>query len=376
MVRATVGDVTEYDNGRVVVASLQVGQVLKGTPVKGSVSVIEMRDLPLPPLFETGRDVVAFLTAGARNSYLTKHLPQGDYLSTVKVKPGSFTAQSAADADNLARIVGRLVAGTQQPERDPSKRAVSGRKLGFDLLAAQHPIFVEDGIATIGAIDNLAAALTSDEQKIIETTLERSDLSVAIRTELIRTIAALDLKQLVPALRRIEAPELADASWDALTRLGAAPDRKDVEERLGSTDAAMRTAAIQQLLRKDKAAAIPRALQIAKTDPDTSVRVAAIEALGRTGKEAVPALENVYVEPTWETRQAVGRALMEIGGRTSAEAFERMAFAAPPDAQRYAVVMLMLSVPRDDALVQRIVKTHPDPELRDLAEHGIEGHHH
>lgn len=377
VVRAHVADVTEYDNGRVAVASLRVGQVLKGSAPKGNVSVVEMRDLPVPPLFETGRDVIAFLTTGARNSYLAKHLPAGEYLSPVKVKPGVVTALSAADAESLARIVDRLVPGGQQPERDLTKRIASGRALAFDLLAASHPVFVEDGITTVTGIDRLAASLTADEQLIIEKTLDRADLLARIRVLLIQTIAALDLKQLVPALRRIESPELADAAWAALTKLKAAPAREDMEQRLASTDAQLRSAAIQQLLRQDKAEAIPRAAQVAKTDPDIDVRVAAIEALGTTGApEAVPVLENIYAVPTWETRQAVGRALMHIGGRTAAEAFERMAFTAPPDAQRFAVVMLMLSVPRDDALLQRVIAKHPDPELRELAEHGVAGHHH
>lgn len=377
VVRAHVIDVAEYDNGRVAVASLRVDEVLKGTPPKEDLHVIEMRDLPVPPLFETGRYLIAFLTTGTRNSYLAKHIPTGDYMSAVKVKPGALSARSAVDAESMAKIVRRMVTDVQQPARDLGKRVQASRTLGFELLAASHPILVEDGIAIIAEIEGLAASLTAEEQQVIETTLGRSDLPARFRIPLVQTIAKLELKQLIPALRRVDTPELADAVWAALTRLGAPPAREDIEARLASSDAGMRTAAIQQLLRQDKAAAVPRATQIAKTDPNTDVRVAAVEALGRTGvPEAVPALENIYAEPTLETRQAVGRALMQIGGRTAAEAFERMAFTAPADAQRFAVIMLMLSVPRDDALVQRIVTTHPDPELRDLAEHGIDAHHH
>jgi HEAT repeat protein len=139
----------------------------------------------------------------------------------------------------------------------------------------------------------------------------------------------------------------------------------------------MRKAAIQQLLRQDKAGAVPRATQLAQTDPDMSVRVAAIEALGASGTPAaVPALEKLYVDPTVETRQAVGRALLRFGGRQSAEAFERLAFTGPADGQRYAVMLLLMTVQRDDPLVQRLIKTHPDADIRDLAEHGLDVHEH
>ncbi len=377
VVRAQVTDVAEYDNDRIAVATLRVDEVLKGTPVTGNVSVIEMRDLPVPPLFETGRNLIAFLVPGTSNSYLAQHIPAGDYMSPVKVKPGCLVAESNSDAEAMARVIGRMVVGGQQPERDVSKRAVSSRKLGFDLVAASNAVLVDDGVTTIGGLENLAATLTSEEQHILESALTRSNLPARVRIALIQTIAKLNLKQLVPALQRIDTGELADSAWEALSRLGAAPAREEMEKHLANSDPAVRTAAIRQLLRHDKAAAVPRAAQLAKTDPDTTVRVAAIEALGKADvPEAVPALEIIFAEPTWETRQAVGRALIQVGGRTAAEAFERMAFTGPPDAQRYAVVLLLLSVPRDDTLVQRVQTTHPDPEIRSLAEHGVEAHHH
>jgi hypothetical protein len=375
VVRAHVADVTEYDNGRVVTATLRVEEVLKGTPPpKESVGVIEMRDLPTPPLFETGRHVIAFLVPAGRNTYLAKHVPSGDYMSVVRVKPGSLTARSADDAAAMAKLIGRI---SQRPERDAGRRAITTRKGAFDLLGASHPILVEDGITSVAGIEDLSTSLTSDEQQGIEATLGRTDLPLRLRVLLIQTVADRGLKQVVPALRAIDAPELTDAAWHALSRLGAPPAREDIERQLASTEPRMRTAAIQQLLRQEKAGAISRATQIARADPDTAVRVAAIEALGAMGgAEAVGALENVYTEPTWETRQAVARALMRIGGRPAAEAFERLAFTGPVDGQRYAVMLLLLSVPREDVLVQRVIKTHPDAELRDLAEHGIEMHDH
>lgn len=377
VVRAHVSDLTEYDNGRLVVASLRVDESLTGTAQAGStLQVIEMRDLPTRPLFVAKGDLIAFLVPTASNTYLAKHLPKGDYMSPVKTKPGTLIARSADDAAHLARLVQR-VAGGPARDSDRDQRATASRQLGFDLLSASHPFLVEDGLITVAAIENLSESLSESEQQVIDTALQRTDLPTRLRILLIQTVADRGLKQMIPALRAIEAPELADASWDALSRLGAPPSSADTSEKLASREPAVRIAAIQQLLRQEKSAAVPRALQLARTDPDTKVRVAAIEAMGASGApEAVPALEQVYTDPSWDTRQAVGRALTRVGGRTAAESFERLAFTGPQDGQRYATVLLLVTVQRDDPLVQRLIETHPNPEIRELAEHGLEVHEH
>jgi hypothetical protein len=364
--------VTEYDNGRVVVAALRVDETLKGSS-GATLNVIEMRDTPLPPALVAGRDLVAFLVPATRNSYLAKHVPVGDHWSLIKSRPTYLDGTSATQVQQTARLVARVLGPTRgQPDTTP--RADSDRALAFDLIAAHPPVLVEDGITMMSGIDGLARSLTSDEQARLEAALARPDLPVDVRTALIETIAARDLKQLVPALRRLEVPALADVAWKALTQLGSPPVRKQIEAQLASADPTMRAAAMQQLLRQEKTEALAQAAQLAKTDPDVGVRVAVVEAIGESGgRDAVSTLEDVYSAPTWETRQAVGRALLRIGGREAPKAFEHMAFNAPADAQRYAVMLLLLSgVQRDDPLVQRVIQSHPDSEIRHLAEHGIE----
>jgi HEAT repeat protein len=379
VVRAEVTAVTPYDNGRILVADLRVEQTLKGKHEKGApLKVMEMRPLNLAPALEAGRRVVVFLTQAQRNTYLITHLPDGHYFALVNRKPASLSADSAAEATKLAELVGRLVSMSATPERDPTRRAAQARTFTFDLLEVRHPTVVADGVASLGGLRDLAATLGEEEQRRLEAVLGRDDLPAYVRLALIRAAADNGLKQLVPALRRIQSPELLDASWEALSRLESAPARESVEEKLASPEPRVRTAAVQQLLREEKAGAVPLAVRLATSDPDIGVRVAATEALGEVGvPEAVPALETIYNQPEWETRQAVARALRKIGGRPAAEAFERLAFTAPPDAQRYAVVLLLLSgVERDDVLVQSVINKHPDPDIRHLAEHGLELHDH
>lgn len=378
VVAAEVTAVTPYDNGRILVGDLRVEQTLKGKHEKeGPLKVVEMRPLNLPPALEAGRHVVAFLTLAQRNTYLITHLPDGRYFAFVSRKPASLAAESAADAAKLAELVGRLISLSAKPEREAGRRAAQIRTFIFDLLAAGHPTLVNDGVASIDGLRDLAATLTEDEQRRLEAVLARDDLPSHVRLALIRAAAGNGLRQLVPALGQIRSPELLDAAWEALTRLESPPGRETVEEKLASPEPRVRTAAVQQLLRREKGAAVPVAVRVATSDPDMAVRVAATEALGEIGTEAVPGLESIYRQPAWETRQAVARALRKIGGRPAAEAFERLAFTAPPEAQRYAVILLLLSgVSRDDALVQSVIQKHPDPDIRHLAEHGLELHDH
>jgi hypothetical protein len=97
------------------------------------------------------------------------------------------------------------------------------------------------------------------------------------------------------------------------------------------------------------------------------------------GADAVPALESVFTQPKAPTAtlQAVARALLKLGPPAAAVVYSRLAFNAPRDAQRYAVLLLLASgVPRTDPSVQKVITSHPDAEIRRLAEHGIEAHHH
>jgi HEAT repeat protein len=296
----------------------------------------------------------------------------------VSRKPATVAAASAEEAKSTGELVSRLVVMLAKPESDAAKRASSRRALAFDLLAARDAVLVADGVSSIAEQSDLATTLTADEQKRMEEALARGDLPVKVRLALIRMIGDKGLTQLVPALQRLTAPEIVGAAWEALSKLENAPSRESIEEKLASPEPRVRSAAVQQLLRQEKAAAAPQAIKIATSDPDLGVRVAATEAFGEIAPaDAVPALETIYRQPTWETRQAVARTLRQFPGRTAVEAFERMAFTAPADGQRYAVVLLRLSVDNlQDELLQRVIKTHPDPEVRKLAEQGIEAGHH
>ena len=124
--------------------------------------------------------------------------------------------------------------------------------------------------------------------------------------------------------------------------------------------------------------AIPRVERMALEDKDLAVRRAAVDALGATKRDStIPSLERIFRAGPIEVRRACATAYIGIGDRPAAESLARLAFDAPPDGQRLATTALLALVPKDDPLVARIRTTHPDPELRDVLEHGpYLGHHH
>jgi len=54
-----------------------------------------------------------------------------------------------------------------------------------------------------------------------------------------------------------------------------------------------------------------------------------------------------------------------------------LAFEAPPDGQKLAVTLLLMTgISHDDPLVQRIAEQHPDESVRHIVESGLDFHEH
>ncbi len=374
-----VATVTPYDDGRVAVATLHVTKTLKGQLPGDSVLVVEMRDRPNPaPVFHAGAAVVAFLQPAATNSYLRQHLPAGNYYQLISQHSACLSAKSPGEAAEIRTLVERVAQLQHKPETDPKRRAESERTLTFDLLAARDATLVQDGAAGLAEVPDLAATLRADEQQRLETALGRDDLPPPVRVALVKAIGAAKLKVMIPALRGLHnlPTEVQAAVWAALTQLGAALSKDEWEQQLSSRDARLRAAAARQYLQAAGAEGIPRVGSVALHDRDTSVRVAAIEALGDTkSSEALPPLQQAFRDTSAEIYQAAVRAIDDIGGRPAAEALAKLAFDAPPQNQRLAVTALLMMVGPDDPLVEQIKEQHPNPDMQDLIEHGLKLHH-
>jgi HEAT repeat protein len=375
VVAAEVTSITPHDGGRANVAELHIERLLKGTYGEPQLNVVDLRPVvSLPPRFVPGRHVLTFLAPLKMNTYLEQHLPRGTYFAPVEPPDRQLAAESAAELAEIADIVARIAASNRAPEQDRGTQAAASRKLVFDLLAARHPTLVAEGVASLGAIPDLADSLTDDERRRLEAALDREDLDVRLRVDLVKAIAGGGLRQVIPALRKLRGPRLTAACWGALADLGSPVEAADLEQHLKSTDPEWRRVAIRQLVRRERAAAIARAGDVALHDTVFAVRKTAIDALGATKlPEALPTLERAYADPMFEIRQAAAGAIITIGGHPAAETLARLAFDGPKDGQRFAVVgLFVLGIEKNDPLMRRIAREHPEQAIRELAERGLD----
>lgn len=373
-VAGDVADVTPYDHGRLAVATVHTVKTFKGEIAGDTVRVVEMRNRPsATPVFRAGASVTVFLRPADKNSYLRQQLPAGDYYQIVS-DHSCLSATSPTEAAETRAIVERIARMQSSPQTDPQRRAEADRALTFDLIAAHDTTLVQDGALSLGELPGLATTLQAEERQRLEKALGRDDLPPYVRVALVKGIGAAKLAALAPVLRGMHnlPADVQAAVWAALAQLGAPPTQEQWENELSSGEAGVRAAAVREYLRATGAAGIPRAATVALHDRDTSVRVAAIESLGATKRtEALPPLQETFSDPSPDVYQASVRAIDEIGGRPAAEALAKLVYAAPPQNQRLALVALLTMVSRDDPLVVQIEENHPNPEMRDLIEHGL-----
>lgn len=371
VVSGSVRSVTPYDDGRMAVADFAVQEVLKGGRTSGRIAIVEMRDVPTRSGLTVGAQGVAFLRRASRSSYLRDHLPAGEYYELLAARSAFVASDSAAAGKEIATLTRRILAPARGIEEDATLGMKKSRQLTFDLLASGHPILVEEGVAALIAIRSPLAAA---EVATLDATLVRETLGARVRIALIRAIAIAELVEAIPGLTEVQSPpEVMEAAWRALGRLGAPPDEESIRERLVSTQPQVRIAAVREILRRRGVEAVPDVAPITVADPEVAVREAALEALADLrAPEALPPMERVFAQESGALRQAAGRSILAVGGPAAAESLARLAFEAPISGQRYAVVLLMtMDSEETRQSLERVRKVHPDDEVRHLVEHGL-----
>ena len=382
MVRGTIVTVEPLGDGRVDLARVQVGNVLKGSTPPSSLTVVSARDLPsVPAILEEGSAVVLFLRPAETNSWLRTQIPGERPFSPSPERLGVISSGSADEILEVAAIVDRLVAASREPELDPAKRAAAERTLTFDEIGSRHPRLVEEGAQGLpGVFPGGRAELTDQERITLEGALRRRDLPERVLVALIDAVGAAGARSVAPSLGDLTgAPAGAqEAAWRALARLGAPVSDAQLQRALASPDPSLRMAAARVMLEENRPGAIEAVGRVATSDRDTEVRKAAIAALGATKKPAaLPALERCFRDPAVGVRQAAGRAIFEIGGAPASASLARLVFEGPPDAQKQAVALLLaLDAPGRAEAMERIKREHPDPTVKHLVEEGFEYHHH
>lgn len=381
-----VSRVRPFDHDRVRVIHLSVDRTLKGgerlAEAAGVVEIVEMRDRPsAPALLEAGDTALVFLRRARRGSYLDATLGPGRRWEIAGGLQGRVRDRDPVVTSEAADLVERIVDRSRAPAETPEERAAERRAWVFDALAARHAMLVEDGAVGLEDVPALRATLSTPERAAIEGALRRSDLPPRVRAAVFRGVAGAGLRTMVTTLASVPARDavVLEAAWAARTSLGAPPGEPEIALRLRDGDPEVRAVAVRFLARTLDPERLEPVAQFLASESDASVRVATLEALGPLpGGQATELLERAFVEDdALLVRQAAGRVLFERGGDAAAESFARLAYRGPAAGQRHAVALLLaLGRPADDPMVERIRSDHPDPSVRELAEHGFRDAHH
>lgn len=369
-VAGTVTGSTSYDDDRVAVVAFDATTVFRGKgqpPLK--LSLIELHEGSNAPPLSAGTQGLAFLRPAGMTSYLQRTVPAGQYEELLPEYGAFIRAADAADAARQVAIMQRVL-------RAASGSAVSdadARQLTFDLLASDSPVLVEDGAAGVADLKS-DTALSSTESSTLSAALLRKNLPDRVRIALIDAVVNAKLTPMVETLQRIDSPPpVMEAAWKALDALGSGASAEEMRRRLASTEPSTRVAAAREMLNRSGTAALGDVTAIAVRDPDPKVRVEVVEAIGALKDPAtLPTLEQAFVDPDITQRQAAARAILAVGGAPAVAALARLAHQGPGDSQRFAVVALMtIDDPAAKASLAELAKTHPDPQTRDLIEHGF-----
>ncbi len=386
VVHGRVSRVEPFDHDRVRVIHLSIDGTLKGgerlAGLAGAVEIVEMRDRPAAPaLLDAGDTALVFLRRARRGSYLDATLGPGRRWEIAGGVQGRVRDRDPMVTSEAAELVERIVGRSRAPAETQGERAAERRAWVFDALGARHAALVEDGAAGLDEISGLAASLSDPERATIERALGRSDLPPRVRAAVFRGVADAGLRSMATTLASVPVRDAVTlrAAWGARTSLGAPPEEAEIALRLRDGDSEVRAVAVRFLAHTLDPEGIEPVAEFLASEPDASVRVATLEALGPlSGGRATELLERAFVEDDeLLVRQAAGRVLFERGGDAAAESFGRLAYRGSAEGQRHAVALLLaLGRPADDPMVERIRSEHPDPSVRELAEHGFrDGHH-
>lgn len=364
------------DDDRLRVYHVRVGAATKGTVDGDEARVVEIRGATSRPgVIADGLRAVLLLRAAPPLSYLTQHLDPGvAYLVVTGGRDGVIPV--ANDAEHTT-VVATLAEGEHVGTLDGEAQQTARRTLAFHELATMHPRLAADALVELRRLDPFDE-LTDAEVSACATALAPATLPGPTRIGLVRLIGERRWGRALPAVRHatIDGPQMLDAVLAARAQLGAPPDKAELAPYLASKDPAIRSAAVRALATL-ATPALGEIGRYATTDPDTGVRVAAIEALGDTKQPGtVPTLTQTFLQSDRAVRQASARALMAVGGAAASDAFVNLALHGNDvNAKTYAMLLLVLTTGKDSPEVRRVLASNPSPEVVDVAKHGLQWQH-
>jgi HEAT repeat protein len=348
------------------VHTLDVIHALKGAS-PGLLQIVEERRSSLR-LLQKGQRVLLFLGEAPRHSFLRKHLPAGRYLAPLAGKQGVIELEPGAD-DVARAVVGAYVGGSA---KGADERALIRRE-----LRSSESRFAADAVVQLERDAELAKSLQKEDLEALKACLRDGRIDERTKAQLVRVLGEGKVPRAVALLRAFEPSSgtLIAARAEALARLGFAPGARKTESYLGHPDPAVRRFGLKQLASSGQDDVVDRLEAVALKDSNKGVRLAAIEALGATGRpEATKVLERTFNSEDDDVRRASARGFNQLGGPTAQEALSEIVFRGERyEVQAHALVLLFaMGATKEDPAIERIRSEHPDRRIRRIIEEGID----
>ena len=361
---ADVARSESYDEDRLRVYKLHLLRVVRGRVDAPEPGIVEVRGAAnRGPLVGDGERVVVLLRPATAVTYLTQHLPGGEYLEAVGGRDGIVPVGSDAEAQLTERILGE-----KGDDADTVKRVAALE------LASGNPRLAADALAELKRAEPFRPLSASGVDALGKALADRR-IPPTVRAGLIALVAERHAVEAAPALAKAstETPTVLDALLAARADLGL-ESREQLAPQLAAKDPAVRAAAVRALARLDAPGTVAEVGQYATSDPDIAVRQAAIDALGATKRaDAVPILRKTFDAPETVILQHSAQAMLEIGGPAVDDALVDLALhGGSPQVRRYATMLLVIQHGRDAEPVRRIERSNPAPEVRDFLEKGLQ----
>jgi HEAT repeat protein len=352
--------------GVLSVHTLDVIHALKGAS-PGLLQIVEERRSSLR-LMQKDQRVLVFLGPAPRHSFFRKHLPAGRYLAPLAGKQGVIELEPKAD--DLARsVVGAYLGRTAQAA---DERALLRRE-----LYSGQSRFAADAVVQLERDARLAKSLEKEDLEALKACLGDERIDERTKARLLRLLGEGEVPGAVALLQAFEPSSgvLIAARAEALTQLGFAPGAKEMESYLGNPDPAVRRFGVKRLASSGQDDAVDRLEAVALNDSNKGVRLAAIEALGATGRpEATKVLERTFNSDDDDVRRASARGFNQLGGPAAQESLSEIVFRGDRyEVQAHALVLLFaMGATKEDPAIERIRSEHPNRRIRRMIDEGID----
>ena len=363
VVRAKVEGSTPYPKAKLTVFHLRVGRALKGVVTEGERLELaqEMLFESTKPLFTDGTETLVLAVPLPSYSSFRDALPEGTYWrwsERLATAPELVPLADPALTDTVAAYL--AAAGDVDALADFTVRALVGA----------NPRIREDALSDLAHRPTVTPLLDAVRLEPLDAWLRDAKQPPVERARAIVVLARDRAPGILPIAERLAGTEgpLQAPAIDALITMNRPPDVERLVTLSRRADEAMRLVAARGLATAATPAALDRLAELMTAEPSTNVRLAVIQAFGRTPNPRIVEIAARELARSDKPTTVPASDALVRQGTPEAIAALRQTLEEGKDEARLAAAFALKRVNRrdTDAILEEIESTHPDPAVRRL----------